>query len=53
MLIINIVNCKYKKSKKTFLYTLFIYKKSSIAKDLAIFENLNVKQISFDKTDNF
>lgn len=51
MLIINIIESKYESSTKNFLFTLFLNNKSFITENFAIFKDLNIKYMGFDKTD--
>lgn len=50
MPIINIIDCKRKKSIKPFLFALSMFNESSIAGNLAVFEDPNIIQIGLDKT---
>lgn len=51
MLVINVINCKHEGAIKTYTFTLSIYNESFIAGNISIFEDLNIIQIGFDKTD--
>lgn len=45
ILIINLINYKYKNITKIFIFALFIYNKIFIAYNISIFKNLNIIQI--------
>lgn len=49
ILIINVIDCKRKGCTEAFTYALSILNKSSIARKISIFENLNVIQIEIKK----
>ena len=47
---INIIDCKYKRSIKSFLFAASIFSKSSTIDNFAIFENVNILQMWLKKT---
>lgn len=49
ILIVNIINCKRENPTKTFAFTSFLYNESSFASKIAVFKDLNVDKLGFDK----
>lgn len=49
MLIINFINYEYKSTTETYIFILFIYNKSFITSNIAVFKDFNIIKISFDR----
>lgn len=42
MLVINLIDYKYKNTTKAYIFTLFIYNKNFITSNILVFKDLNV-----------
>lgn len=47
--VVNIINCKREGPTKAFAFAPSMHSESSLAGNIAVFEDLNVDQLGFDK----